>query len=256
MVVRSEKLLMRGNGMKYRRRNIVILLACLLLFVIVWIVAISPMNKNELLYIGEMGTSKEELVFSIDDVKGTVKNKLQSEYKSNAEEFEWDNMFGEKTGHEYLKEETLLHLKYIKVKQQESIKAKIIERFSYSYFLDMLETENTQRKQAISNGQTVFGPEQYSEKQYYKYFNNNIEIQLKKYLIEQAKISISDKEIEKYYLENKDYFLNKDLAEVKESVTLFGQDIKYQEYIDELAGSIEIKCNDEEILDIIKSQVK
>ncbi|WP_141503583.1 hypothetical protein [Paenibacillus luteus] len=85
---------------------------------------------------------------------------------------------------EALRKLALDRLAEIKVQQMAARNAGIIEDISYQAFLAGMEKENSQRKSRLAQGQTIYGPKQYSEKVYYTYTLANMVIELKAHLVD------------------------------------------------------------------------
>lgn len=234
----------------------VVLGAIVILIVMINILNSKNSNENYIITIGNLEVSKEELVFSIGDKKQEVKNIILTTYGVNPNDFDWNDTYGEKRGYECILDEALLKVKKEKVIQEEAINAGIIEKFNYAAFSDMLEEENTSRSSMIASGKAVFGPEQYTEKQYYKYLNNNLLIQVKEYLIKNNLLEVSEEEIKQVYEENKEYFNNEELEAVKENVKLLCYDIKMEQFINEKVEHVLVTFDTNEIMEIVKEELK
>lgn len=84
---------------------------------------------------------------------------------------------------------------YAKIEQQMLKEHKIIEDISYSVFKQNLKEENSRRKQALENGEKIYGPKEYEAKIYYDYiYSEAKEKMIKQILIKQ----ISEEQVQSY----------------------------------------------------------
>ena len=99
----------------------------------------------------------------------------------------------------------------------------IIEYVDYKSFLKSLDEENKRRKEAIKNGEVIYGPQQYTEKQYYNYLisNNIAEIEVK---IEGEEKEVLYRNIEKIYDENIEKYKLEDAVTVEILAISFVED--------------------------------
>lgn len=84
---------------------------------------------------------------------------------------------------------------YAKIEQQMLKEHKIIEDISYSVFKQNLKEENSRRKQALENGEKIYGSKEYEAKIYYDYiYSEAKEKMIKQILIKQ----ISEEQVQSY----------------------------------------------------------
>ncbi|NJJ39551.1 hypothetical protein [Paenibacillus apii] len=94
----------------------------------------------------------------------------------------WTSGSGGRTPLDLLKEKTLALLVRVKVQQIAAKEAGIAGDIGYKAFLIQLDAENRTRSSRLRLGEPVYGPEQYSEKAYYRYTLANLELALRKWL--------------------------------------------------------------------------
>lgn len=66
-----------------------------------------------------------------------------------------------------LEKRTLDRLTVVKVQQQMMLEAGVLEDAGYEAFLEDWRRENQRRRQALERGEALYGPESYTEEQYY-----------------------------------------------------------------------------------------
>ena len=89
---------------------------------------------------------------------------------------------------------------------------KIIENTEYKHILSELKLENKRRKEAKENNKIIYGPVQYSAKQYYEYILSNGQAELEFIIEDKFKEEINNK-IKLIYEENKENFRIEDAVE-------------------------------------------
>ncbi|NGM82415.1 hypothetical protein G5B47_08295 [Paenibacillus sp. 7124] len=94
----------------------------------------------------------------------------------------WTSGAGDRTPLDLLKEKTMNLLVRVKVQQIAAKEAGIAGDIGYKAFLIQLDAENRTRSSRLRLGEPVYGPEQYSEKAYYRYTLANLELALRKWL--------------------------------------------------------------------------
>lgn len=112
----------------------------------------------------------------------------------------------------------------IKSKQILTKEYGIREDITYKTFIKNLDEENERRAKAKLNNEVIYGPEKYSEYQYYTYLleRDMTELELK---IENDESIVNNKAIDDYYYENKEIFKIENGAKVNiMSISFVGED--------------------------------
>lgn len=94
-----------------------------------------------------------------------------------------------------LKEKALKECVRIKVQQKLGVDNGLMISAAYTDFLKRFDEENQRRREALSAGKVVYGPEQYTEDEYYSTAFSDLVFQLK----EKLTFKVSKDEIEAYY---------------------------------------------------------
>ncbi|MFD1775552.1 hypothetical protein [Paenibacillus rhizophilus] len=97
----------------------------------------------------------------------------------------WTSETGGRTPLGLLKEKTLDLLVRVKVQQIAAKEAGIAEDIGYKAFLSRLDAENRTRSSRLRRGEPIYGPQQYTEKAYYRYTLANLELALRQRLAEE-----------------------------------------------------------------------
>ncbi|GBG09203.1 peptidyl-prolyl cis-trans isomerase [Paenibacillus agaridevorans] len=119
----------------------------------------------------------------------------------------WTSTYGGEKPIEYAKQLTLKE--FIRIKSEQSLMKQygVASDISYKSLLNDREAENKRRQQAVDNNQVIYGPQTYSEYQYFTHvFTNNV-LALKKSL-GQTKFAIDDNMLKDAYERLKEeYFI-------------------------------------------------
>lgn len=121
---------------------------------------------------------------------------------------------------EYARKNALNKCIEILVQQKLAQNKGVIEDMDYSAFLKDLKRENNRRKKAVANGEIIYGPVRYSEKDYFDYTFTNMVIKLKEQL-QSNEFSLPEDEIKNIYYQKKSSFnfINKKVLKVYASYT-------------------------------------
>lgn len=130
---------------------------------------------------GESVTDPEfEMVMS--SLRGNVFSYFAQTYEAKDSETFWTSSFGGEVPIDVLKEKTVDILKKIKVEQLLMRSNGIVDDISFKGYMEKLNAENEQRKQAVAKKQPIYGPIQYEAESYYEMLHENRREQLVKKL--------------------------------------------------------------------------
>ncbi len=147
--------------------------------------------------------SEQEFKMQMTQNRAYVYNYFQRKYKvSDGPKF-WETGYGGEVPIKVARDKTLNECVRIKVQQILAKQKEILWDITFGGFLEDLKKENTRRKEAVSQGKAIYGPQQYDETGYYRYLFENRVIQLKDKLAENE-LKVSDTQLRQYYEEIKD----------------------------------------------------
>jgi hypothetical protein len=146
--------------------------------------------------------SLKEYQFCEKKCKASIIQDFQTTYKLKYDENFWNLSSIKPTPTEALKKKAFVSVVELKIQQELARELGLIQDFSYKTFLTNLQAENKRRFDALQNKQVVFGPEQYSEENYFDYLFTNLVIQIKKKLSENT-LGISDNQLRQIYEKRK-----------------------------------------------------
>lgn len=155
---------------------------------------------------------KDEFKLAVNEKKSETYSYFRNTYGAEDSVDFWKTDFNGITPSVYIKnaaKETLIDKK---CRMKIMLDNGIISDASYESFKKELKKVNTERKKKKEKGQVIYGPVQYSEKEYEIYLMSNRETELKK---TSAKFSGSDAEISEYYNSNKEKFKIRDTVTIE-----------------------------------------
>lgn len=120
----------------------------------------------------------------------------------------WNQQFDGVTPYQFLIDKTIEGCTYIKIQELEMQKRGVLEDISYQSFLKDFERENQRRKEIVENGGVIYGPQQYSENEYFEYVFANLKIELKDRMAKDLGWN-DEKNLRQYYEEHKDTYYKK-----------------------------------------------
>lgn len=120
----------------------------------------------------------------------------------------WSNVYGDEKPIEYAANLVLEELVRIKSEQILMKEYGVITDATYEFFSNELQKENNRRKIAVEKKEVIYGPEQYSDYQYYSHvFSTNVN-KLKR-ILEKERFTIQENDLREAYEHMKeDYFMN------------------------------------------------
>lgn len=148
-----------------------------------------------------LAVSKEEFRLALDENISTVYNYFSKKYGAQDSADFWETEFDGVTPREYAKEMAKTELVDKKCRQKLMLECGIISDAGYSAFLKELNQVNRQRKRIKDSGGVIYGPVQYSEKEYDIYCMSNREIELKRRL---EQVQCTEEEIHGWYEKNQE----------------------------------------------------
>lgn len=229
------------------KKKLIIASLCVIVFIIGGIYLFNNQKSTYIMTVGNLKIAKEEVEMITNDMKSKTQNNLMNTYNINSKDFKWSKRYGDKKAIDYLVDDVVNEIKYVKTIQYIAKDLKIIDDFDYDLFLDMLNEENEQRENKVKNNEVVYGLESYTEQQYYNYYNNNLYLDIQAKLIDNKTVKVTEKDIQETYKENKDYFNNESFDLVKEYVENLCYEKGVEEYVKEKEAMLDFQ-NDKEIL--------
>lgn len=244
--------------MKLKNKKVLSIVAILLGVVIIIFFFFASKKDKEIDYVmrvGNLKVAREEVNIILSEIKLKNKNNLINTYQIKDGEFDWNKSYGNKIAYEYLVDDMMEQMHRIKTIQQLAIEEGLLDKFDYQVFIKMWKDENKERADKIANGEIVYGLNEFSENQYYDYFNNNLMLNLKNVLIDSNKISVSKDEEIQVYENNKSYFNDLNYEEVASSVKNLCYEKKVVLYIEEKMREVELDYNDEDLKRVVKEMI-
>lgn len=233
-------------------------LASILVLIILLVFIITNINKtkNVMFYVNNEPVYEDELLNSSKEISSSIRNELMRKYKIKSEDFSWDKDIEEgKKAIDFLQEEAINKSTYDKVLQIRAKENKLIDKIDYKSIKKEMDTENENRKDNKNESKVVYGTTNFGFSEYYQYMNNNLTIQLRKKLIDDKVLKITDEEIKSAYDNNTKMFQaeNKDngklepvpFEEVKSSAMDLGLNEKFNQYMEQEVKEASIKIKDE-----------
>lgn len=157
-------------------------------------------EEKQVLTVNGTDVSQREFEAAMALERVSVIHEFQTKYSAEYNSDFWGKSFGGTTPAETLRTRALERCINIKLQQTAAVQAGILKEsdISYSGFLSMLEEENKRRKEAVDNGEIIYGPKKYEEEEFFKYTFNNMVIRLKEKLVE-TELKHTPEEVAAYY---------------------------------------------------------
>lgn len=158
-------------------------------------------NNVTVMEINGIKVGKEEFKLAMNENISSVYSYFSGQYGTEDSTDFWQKEFDGITPEEYSKSLAKDYLIDKKCRMKLMLDNGIITDAGYARFKRELKQVNAERQRIKDSGGVIYGPVQYSEKEYDIYLMSNREIELKRKL---EQVQCSDEEILGYYNENKD----------------------------------------------------
>jgi hypothetical protein len=136
-------------------------------------------------------------------------------------------------------------LRRLKTVQHFAKKKDLISDISYAGFTERLTKENARRQNALANNQVVYGPKQQRAEPYYYYQQRDLEQALMEALVKGSELTVSDAEIENFYLDQKKGPEELPLSELRPRIIAELQKRKFEALIADLVANAKVEINTE-----------
>lgn len=163
-----------------------------------------------------------------------------------------------------VRKKAIENLLVLKVKERLLKERGLWEYGDYDDFLKTLEETNNQRRKHMMEGKTLFGPTIFSEEIFYDYLMSNALIKLKRHLIAEGLIEISDADLEEQFAimqkgiyEREKYTLKEYKRQVKDAVIELKFDQLIMDYVEDTQNlTIPDEFENLSLRSLVKSQVE
>jgi hypothetical protein len=147
-----------------------------------------------------------EFMLFVEQDRATTITFFQQHYNATVDANFWTTSYGGTTPREQLLKSATTDATRTLVQQQSAQTQKLVANIDYADFLTAWATENQRRRQAIAAHQPVYGPEQYTESQYFSYLFGNLTYALELRLIASGTITVTAATERAYYASHRSEF--------------------------------------------------
>ena len=186
--------------------------------------------------------SATELTARMPEYRAAVVQYFLNNHQADYTKDFWNTAYDGKTPSEMLIEKAMDDLVRIKLQQILARENNMLEDISYAAFLEQWQQENTRRQTAVNNGQVVYGPVQFSEQMYYRYYLSKLILELKHKLAENG-LNVSDNNLKQYFEEEYDAIGNISFQEQYTYIKDRYIDEQYEKLIDKMKAKAKISIN-------------
>ena len=160
---------------------------------------VSPVSEQTVLRInGQAVPVREFLQFVADDRAATI-GYFQQHYGANVDSNFWSESFGNTTPRAYLIRAAVMDATRFVVQVEEAEKLKTVVGFTYPGFLNSWNAENARRAQDLAAGKVIYGPQQYTEANYFQTISGTISSTLEQKLDSAGIVTVTDDTLHRYY---------------------------------------------------------
>jgi hypothetical protein len=154
----------------------------------------------------------------------------------------WTTRYGGQTPTDHLKKLALDDALKATVQRNLARTHGLLTDPGYPAFLTDLRTENTRRAAALAAHQPVYGPEKYSEDDYFTYQMNQIRIRLQDILVEARTIAPTGAALRQYYDTHRATY-SQPFNQVKDEVTQDFESARYDQVVSRAVGAAKVQIN-------------
>jgi hypothetical protein len=124
---------------------------------------------------------------------------FQQKYNDNDRPGFWTTAYGGQTPQDYLRKAAIADATRATVTLQLGRTSGLLADPGYAAFLQSLNAQNVQRRQALRENKPIYGPTQFTESGYFTYVQIQLGIGITKTLISHGVIHVTDSALEQYY---------------------------------------------------------
>lgn len=218
------------NGKRYTA--FLLIGAVILCFGVVCLVKFKYSEMQPIMYVnGEKVTIREFKQRMEYDYRAVTIDYFFRNWGAQVDEEFWSKNFDGVTPREYLTEKTIENCALIKLQTLKMKEMGLINDISYQSFLRDLKTENQRRKENVQKGGIIYGPEQYSENEYFEYVFSNLRKELKEKMATELGWN-EESRLQEYYETLKDvYYKYSDDIEIMKLVIPYDNSTKAENYL-------------------------
>ena len=213
---------------------------------------------NDLTVNGEKITQKEYET-ALAQVEYDTEMYIQSTFDKEMSDDFWSNTYDGKEGYAILTDKALDRIKYVHAVYDLAYEAEDIDDRSFEAIAKRCEKENRRRKEAVQNGEVIYGLKEYSFDLYEQYEMSMLkETYCNSY--DRDGMTLSQQEVEEHY-HSQDWFIGEDAQkasfdDAKIAVERDLREQKYDEIVENKAASYEIKGNDDRLVAFTETVIK
>jgi hypothetical protein len=220
---------------------------------------ISPDSMATVVTVNGQRVPVRELELFLAQDRAATLAYFQQKYNDNDRPGFWTTAYGGQTPQDYLRKAAIADAMRATVTLQLGRTSGLLADPGYSAFLQSLNAENAQRRQALSENQPIYGPAQFTESGYFTYIQIQLGISITKTLISHGVIHLTDAALEQYYRHHiSDYQQGggtspdqvgpgpstpQPFAQVKDEVAQDFEQASYDAIITHLAGTASVAVN-------------
>jgi hypothetical protein len=161
--------------------------------------AISPGSMTTVVTVNGQGVPVRELELFLAQDRAATFAYFQQKYNDNDRPGFWTTAYGGQTPQDYLRKAAIADATRATVTLQLGRTSGLLADPGYAAFLQSLNAENAQRRQALRENQPIYGPAQFTESGYFTYVQIQLGIGITKTLISHGVIHVTDSALEQYY---------------------------------------------------------
>jgi hypothetical protein len=127
----------------------------------------------------------------------------------------------------------------------------LIKDTGFGVFLEDHATENARREEAVSKGEVIYGPRNYSVAALYYVRMGELAFRLTDLLAKEAEPAISDESVEEVYRERRSEFGEKSLSEVKTPIRAWLAKTRAEKQLEALCAVARVEMNVSELQKLV-----
>lgn len=214
---------------------------CAAAVIIILIGAVCSGKTGVVCYISGEPVYEEEVAIAADRVELTAKQEYAEASGQKLGDIDYSRLADGKNGYEYIAEEVEAELIRIKTIQIEARQHGLCDEISYPELEKARAKENEDRANTKEEGGVVYGVVSFDDEEYYRYLIDNLDLQNKRYLIQNDVLTAEEEEVKAAYDRDPSAFDNQEYDSVSMFVKNAVLSEKYEEYMTELEKKAVVK---------------
>jgi len=195
---------------------------CLCIGIAAWRMTSYASGDDVVFTMDQTEVTQGEFELFLQNYKALTTSYFKRTYNVDYNEDFWKSTYNGENPLVYAKQKAIDELQRVKIEQILMQEQGIVSDISFAAFLKQFKKENEERQEKVSNGEPIYGPQQYGASEYYSYVQNMNRQRWVDSLTKEAMNSQSEKTLQSIYEEMKQAYFHRGYSYTYEKISISG----------------------------------